>query len=277
MAEVFLAVSYGASGFEKKVAIKTLLPELQGRGELERLLIEEARLGARLSHRNLVGVHDLGVDEGCYWVRMDWVDGSDLATLLRGAPPSTEAALLIAEEIALALDWLHRAADDAGRSLGLVHRDVSPSNVLLSRAGEVKLGDFGIAKATMLADLTGGGVRKGKYAYMSPEQVSGAPLGPASDQFGLGVLLAEMLCGARPFDGGGPLETMENIRAATVPDLPGAPEDLAAIVRRCVARDPAARWPNAEALRRALAQARRMRDPAGPPELAAFVAQGGAR
>ena len=189
MAEVFLAVAYGASGFEKRVAIKTLRPELEGSGELERLLIEEARLGARLAHRNLVGVHELGVAEGRYYVRMDHVDGADLAWLLGRERPPAELSLWIAGELALALDCVHAATDDEGRPLGLVHRDVSPSNVLLSRRGEVFLGDFGIAKATLLQDVTRAGVRKGKYAYMSPEQVSGKPLGPASDLFGLGVLL----------------------------------------------------------------------------------------
>src|SRR5688572_20018183 len=98
MAEVFLAIAYGASGFEKKVAIKALLPELRGHGDLERLLIQEARIGARLSHRNLVGIHDLGVDDGRYWVRMDWVDGADLATLIKQGPPPPALALMIAEE-----------------------------------------------------------------------------------------------------------------------------------------------------------------------------------
>src|SRR5688572_21566443 len=200
MAEVWLALAYGASGFEKKVAVKLLLPECRGHGELERLLIEEARLGARLSHRNLVGVHDLGIDEGTYYVRMDFVDGVDLATRLRRGRPAPELALLVAWEVALALEYVHGVADDAGRPLGLVHRDVSPANILVSRAGEVKLADFGVAKATMLADLTREGVRKGKYAYMSPEQVAGDPLTPRSDHFGLGVTLMELLAGRRPYD-----------------------------------------------------------------------------
>ncbi len=273
MAEVFLAVAYGASGFEKKIAIKTILPELRGRGDLERLIIEEARLGARLAHRNLVGVHELGVAEGSYYVRIDWIDGADLATLARRERPSPELALFVAEEVALALDFVHRATDDAGRALGVVHRDVSPANILCSRAGEVKLADFGIAKATRLADLTQGGVVKGKYAYMSPEQLTGEPLGPASDQFGLGVMLAELLTGTRPFDGEGPLETMDRIREAVPPALAGLPADLAAIVRRALERSPADRFESAEALCRALAEARRVRTPVAAPDLAGYVAR----
>src|SRR5262245_36606433 len=191
MAEVWLAVAHGASGFEKKVALKTLLPEVASDPEATRGLLAEARLAARLQHRNLVGVHDLGVDDGVYYVRMDWVDGADLATIAGGRPLPAPLALLVAEEIAAALDYVHRAADDDGRPLGLVHRDVSPANILISRGGDVKLGDFGIAKATMLAHVTRGGVRKGKYAYMSPEQASGDSLGPTSDQFALGVTLME--------------------------------------------------------------------------------------
>jgi serine/threonine protein kinase len=274
MAEVFLAMAYGASGFEKPVALKTLLPELAGLGEFERILIEEARIGARLSHRNLVGVHDLGTDDGAYYVRMDYVDGADLGSLTRdGTRPPAPIALLVAEEVALALDYVHRAADDAGRPLGLVHRDVSPSNVLLSRAGEVKLADFGIAKATMLADVTRGGVRKGKYAYMSPEQVAGpaSALTAASDQFGLGVTLYELLTGARPYDADSPLETMDRIRDARPPDVTALEPASAAIVLRCLRRDPADRFPDAEALRAAIAEARRVHAPAATPDLGCWV------
>jgi eukaryotic-like serine/threonine-protein kinase len=268
MAQVFLALAYGASGVEKRVALKTLLPELQGSGELEQLLIDEAKLGAQLTHRNLVQVHELGTADGVYYVRMDFVDGADLATLSRRARPSAELALLVAEEIALALSYVHRATDDAGRPLGLVHRDVSPSNILVSRAGEVKLADFGVAKATMLADITRANVRKGKYAYMSPEQVTGEPIGPASDQFALGVTLMELVSGRRPYDGDGPLETMEKIREATPPVVDDLPAELRSIVRRCLARAPADRFADAESLRVAIASVRRGLPSVGEPDLA---------
>ncbi|MCZ7683051.1 MAG: protein kinase [Sandaracinaceae bacterium] len=126
MAEVFLARAVGASGFEKPVAIKVLKTEHQGDGELERMLIEEAKLGAKLAHRNLVQVHDLGVDGGVCYVRMDYVDGADLDTLRHAGPPSVPLALLVAEEVALALAYVHSLTDSEGRPLGLVHRDVSP-------------------------------------------------------------------------------------------------------------------------------------------------------
>jgi serine/threonine-protein kinase len=256
MAEVFLAVAYGASGFEKRVAIKTLLPELRGNARLQRLLIEEARLGARLHHRNLVQVHDLGVVDGVYFVRMDYVDGRDLGALVQRGRPLPGLALLIAEEVALALRHVHRAVDDEGRPLGLVHRDISPANILLSREGEVKLADFGVAKATMLADVTQANVRKGKYAYMSPEQVRGDPLTARSDQFSLGVTLVELLTGARPYDGETPLQTMDLIRAAEPPALTGVDEPLRALVLRCLAADPSARFDDDEALIGAIAACR---------------------
>ena len=270
MAEVFLARAHGASGFVRDVAIKTLLPELVGTAELERALIGEARLAGRLSHRNLVAVLGLGVDDGIYYVVMEYVDGGDLARLARGVAMPLPLALLIAEELALALDHVHRARDDRGLSLGLVHRDVSPSNVLLSRAGEVKLADFGIAKATALADLTGAGTRKGTSAYMSPEQLAGEPLTAASDQFALAVTLIELTTGTRPFDGDTPLATMENVRRAVVPDLSGLPDDVVAIVRRALLVDPASRYPPG-GLYRAIAAARRVTEAAELPDLAAWV------
>lgn len=271
MAEVWLATAFGASGFEKKIALKTLLPGLVGDGDAERSLLDEARLAARLSHRGLVQVHDLGVADGIVWVRLDWVDGPSLETLLRHARPAPEVALLVAEELAAALDYLHRATDDAGRPLGLVHRDVSPSNVLVSRGGEVKLADFGIAKATRLREVTRGGVRKGKWAYMSPEQAAGLPLGPASDQFSLGILLFELLAGRRPFDGDSVAETIDRIREATPPDVTAIPAAVVPLVLRLLGRVPAERFGSAEEARAAIEVTRRTLPPAGPRELGAWA------
>lgn len=271
MAEVHLGLAFGASGFEKKVAIKSLLPEFRGNGELQRLLITEACLHAQLEHRNLVGVHDLGVDNGTYYVRMDFIDGGDLASMMKFGRPSVSLAIYIAEEVALALDYVHTYRDDRGRPLGLVHRDVSPSNILLSRAGEVKLADFGVAKATRMADATGARVRKGKYAYMSPEQIAGDDLTHHSDQFGVGVTLMEMIVGHRPFDGETVLETMERIRAAEPPELEGVTPDLQTIIRRCLKRRPKDRYPSAAALRQALMSLRANFLAVGPPELHEYV------
>lgn len=275
MAEVFVAEAFGASGFVKTVALKLLRPEHAGDGELERLLIEEARLGARLGHRNLVGVHDLGCEDGTYYVAMDFVDGCDLRALLADGPVplAPELALHILAEIALALAYVHGACDVAGRPLGLVHRDVSPKNVLVSRAGELKLVDFGVAKATRLADVTRANIRKGTYAYMSPEQVARVPIGPASDQFSAGVTLFELVTGRRPYQGDSPLATTDLIAAAVPPDVSALPQspELAAVILRCLAREPAARYPDAAALHAALIAAARTLPAAGPLELAAAV------
>ncbi len=269
MAEAWKARAFGASGFEKIVVLKVLLPELRGEAQYERMFIEEAKLHARLMHQNLVQVHELSSADGQYFVRLDWVDGADLARL--GPLMPEPLALFVAEALALALDYVHRAVDDAGRPLGLVHRDVSPSNVLLSREGEVKLTDLGIAKATALKDTTRAGVRKGKYAYMSPEQVSGLPLTAASDQFGLGVTVAELLTGARPFDGATPLETMDRVREAAPPELASVAEDVKAVLLKAFAKDPAARFPDTEAMRAALAGCRQARAPVAAPDLARWV------
>ena len=250
MAEVFRARVFGASGFEKVVVIKTLREELLGTPELERMFLEEARLQARLSHRNLVQAHDLGVTEGRPWVRLDFVDGVDLSAL--PLPLPVELARFIGGELALGLHALHQARDEAGRELGIVHRDVSRKNVLLSKLGEVRLADFGIARATQLREQTRGGVRKGTWAYMSPEQVSGRALTAASDQFSLATLLVELITGTRPFDGATPLETMDRFRDATPPTLEGVAPQLVSVLKRALAKDPGERFASSRELRAAL-------------------------
>jgi len=257
MAEVYLAVAFGASGFEKFVALKTPLPRVQENAQLLRRLIEEARICARLQHRNLVAVHDLGVADGVYFLRMDYIDGGDLRSLLARGLPSPAVAVAIAEEVARGLEYVHRACDPQGRVLGLVHRDVSPSNILISREGEVKLADFGIAKATDLEAVTQGDARKGKYAYMSPEQVQGDKLTAHSDQFSLAVTLAQMLTGTLPYQGAGPLETMELIREAAPVSLVDVQPSLRSLLHRCLNPDPSCRFPTTAALREALTGIRR--------------------
>lgn len=241
MAEVFRATAFGASDFQKTIALKLLREEYVGEPSWERMFAEEARLQALLSHRCLVQAHDSGVFEGRPWVRLEWIDGRDVSTLL---PLPAPLAYFVASELCLALHAVHGAVDERGRSLGLVHRDVSASNVLISRAGEVKLGDFGIAKATLLKDQTRGGVRKGSWAYMSPEQVSGRPLTSASDVFSLATLTVEMISGVRPFDGATVMETMDRIREVALPEVPE-------VLRACFLKEPSSR-PGALELRQSL-------------------------
>jgi serine/threonine-protein kinase len=266
MAEVFLARAHGASGFERDVAIKTLAPSLVGDADLERALIREATLAGRLRHRNLVGVHTLGVDDGLYYVVMDYLDGGDL----RGATLPESPALHDASEVALGLAYLHAARDERGLPLGLVHRDLSPANVLVSTTGDVKLGDFGIAKATTYAELTAAGTRKGTYAYMAPEQLAGDPVTAAVDQWGLAVTLAELITGRRVFAGDVPLDTMRAIERGDK-QLDGIEPDVAAVIDIATAARPRDRHGSLHELRTALDAIRRTREPAGAAELATWV------
>jgi serine/threonine-protein kinase len=269
MAEVHLAVSHGASGFERRVAIKSLAPELAGDPELERALIREATLAGRLHHRNLVTVLGLGVHDGGYYVVMEYVNGGDLASRLDG-PLGEPLALHIVHELALGLAYLHAATAASGLPLDIVHRDVGPANVLVSTTGDVKLGDFGIAKPTALADLTIAGTRKGRYSYMAPEQLAGDPVTAAADQFGLAVTLVELIAGARPFRGENPGVLRDAIR--TGPTLDGLPGDLAAIATRALAFEAADRYPSVDDLRRDLATAQASRPRATALDLGDWVA-----
>lgn len=268
MAEVHLALAHGASGFERHVAIKTLAPELAGDPELERALIREAVLGGALRHRNVVAVLGLGVHEGGYYVVLEYVDGGDLARHLDGTPLPEPLALHVVHELALGLAHLHDARDARGLPLHVVHRDVSPANVLVSTTGDVKLGDFGIAKATSLADRTAAGTRKGRYCYMAPEQLAGDPVTAAADQFGLGATLVELVTGARPFLGESPWALLDQIEAGPTFRLA---DDLHAIATRALAFATADRFASIEEMRRAIAGAQRARAPAGVVELAAWV------
>lgn len=271
MCEVFLAECYGASGFVKRVAIKTLLAAHQGQGRYERLLIQEAQLGAMLTHRNLVQVHDLGVDRGTLYVCLDYIDGGDLRALMQLEQLRTHEALYIIAEVALALDYLHKSVDDRGQPLGLVHRDISPSNILLTKRGEVKLADLGVAKATKVASLTQGKTRSGKYAYMSPEQIRNQPLEARSDLFGLGVTLMELLCGRRPYEGQHALETMELIVAAEAPSLEGVSPSCHALITRCLAPQAQDRYPDAMALYEAIHALLDHHERVDPPRLSHWI------
>ena len=269
MAEVHLAIAHGASGFQRKVAIKLLAPELAGDHDLERALIHEATVGGQLHHRNLVAVLGLGVHDGNYYAVLEYVDGRDLASHLDG-PLDEALALYVVHELALGLSHLHAARDERGLPLGLVHRDVGPANTLVSTSGDVKLGDFGIVKATMLADRTGAGTRKGRYAYMAPEQLAGEPVTAVADQFGLAVTLVELVTGARPFVETQPWALLDEIRGG--PALAIAP-DLAAIARRALAFDARDRFAALDELAEAIAEARAHRPRVTPADFGAWVAQ----
>jgi hypothetical protein len=257
MGEIFLARMRGAAGFEKLVVIKTILGHLAEEEEFVEKFLDEGRIVVQLTHGNIVPVFDMGEEAGEYFIAMEYVPGRDLRAVLkllraRGERVPPKLAVHVAAEVCKGLHYAHGKSDDAGRPLRLVHRDVSPSNVMISRGGEVKLIDFGIARATNKLSSTVSGRIQGKFCYMSPEQASGAPVDPRSDVFSVGVLLYEMLTGARPFEGDTDLESLELVRKAEYTPLreldPELPAELEAIVARALARSREARYPDAEAL-----------------------------
>ncbi len=252
MGEIWLAQATGAAGWQKPVVVKRVLPHLEEDPEFLTRFIDEARISASLSHGNIVPVFDLGEDDGMYFIAMEWVDGWDLRKLLRmlkgaGERLPVNFALYVATAIADGLAYAHGRTDEAGFSLKIVHRDVSPSNVLISRDGEVKLTDFGIASARERLGKTVTGQLRGKFAYMSPEQALGQPVDQRSDVFALGALLFEMISGVKAFDGGSDMATLERVRNGdrSAPESP-IPEELLALIDRALARDPSQRFQSAE-------------------------------
>lgn len=275
MAEVYLAAQIGAGGFEKQVALKKILPMYASMEEFGKLFRDEARIAGALNHGNVVGVLDYGMHDDEWYLAMEYVDGPDLEEVLdrcrrRGLLPPIEVVLYVGHRVASALEYAHAVADLEGKPLRIVHRDVSPPNVLLGVHGEVKLADFGVAKAEMRDSLTRPGVLRGKYAYMSPEQVRHRPVDHRSDLFSLGTVLFELLTGRSPFDGGGDYQTMENVSRGRVV-LPSqlrqdTPVELDRILARCHAADPDARYADAGVLRKELAAMMVTRELADEPE-----------
>ncbi len=241
MAEVFLAKAYGAHGFEKTLAIKRILPELARDPEFAARFIAEAKVAVKLSHANVVQVFDFGRIGDALFIAMEYVDGLDLAMLLRRFKDDKRllplpAAFHIAIEIIRALDFAHQH--------GVVHRDVSPSNILISRAGEVKIGDFGIAVAAAPHKSGGPGVRKvmGKWRYMSPEQARGDTLDTRSDMFSAASVLFELFTGEKLFPGDEAEDIIKNIETMAIPRAssvrPGLPSRLDEILAGPLARKP---------------------------------------
>ena len=223
MAELFLAKRKGVEGFEKILAIKRILPHMAENEEFVTMFIDEAKLAAQLTHHNICQIFDLGKIENAYYIAMEYVHGKDLRGILKssrtkGKPMSVDLAVLVISKIASALDYAHRKRGSNGQPLNLVHRDVSPQNILISYEGEVKLVDFGIAKAATKAHVTQHGALKGKLLYMSPEQAWGKAVDKRSDIFSLGVVLYELLTGRPLFFGENDTEVtiLEKVREARI-------------------------------------------------------------
>ena len=258
MADIFLAQADAGLGGSRLVVIKEVLPKLAHSAGFAEMLVSEAKLAARLSHANVVKVEDLGRAGGALYIAMEYVEGLDLRELLRRCARSkialpVEFSLRIVIEALRGLSYAHRARDDEGRRLGIVHRDVSPSNVLLSFEGEIKLCDFGIARANTVAEeLPEDASILGKAGYMSPEQAWGEPLDARADVFAAGIILWELLAGRRLYKAGEGEKLIDLARLAAVPALP--PRDLPreaelyAIVARALSEDREERYPTAAAM-----------------------------
>jgi eukaryotic-like serine/threonine-protein kinase len=262
MAEVFRAKISSSHGFEKILVIKRILPHLAADPSFVAMFIDEAKLTAQLTHPKIVQVLDFGEVQGQFFTALEFIDGFDALGLLRTAAQKRvrlprALAVFIISEVLEALDYAHNARDVEGKPMQIVHRDISPSNVFISKRGDVKLGDFGIAHAERRESKTQAGTLKGKYGYMSPEQVVGKSIDARSDLFAVGVLLAELLTGRRLFAAEADLDVLLKVRDVKLDRLDkyGAdlPRRLDDIVRRVLRKDPAERPQSAAELREELA------------------------
>jgi serine/threonine-protein kinase len=257
MAEVFRAESAGLEGFKKTVAIKRVLPHLSEKKQFIGMFLDEARLSAHLSHSNCVQVFDIGVGDNTYFIVMEYVDGSDLKGVIEyrkriGSSLPVEEACLICVRLCEGLSYAHELQDGKGQSLRIVHRDLSPPNVLLTRHGEVKIVDFGLAKANSQLERSEPGIIKGKFSYLSPEAAQGLPVDGRTDIFCVGIILWELLANRRLFLGDNDLDTIRLVQSASVPPLrqfnPRVPPYLESVLAKTLAREPADRYQTAREL-----------------------------
>jgi serine/threonine protein kinase len=287
MAEVYLAQQSGPAGFSKKLVIKKIHPHLAHNEEFVGMFLDEARVAALLAHPNIGQIYELGEEHGQYYIAMEFIDGCNLRQLnkclrRKGVLMPPELAACVASNVCAGLDFAHRFKDGDNQPLRIVHRDVSPQNVMLSRDGAVKLIDFGIAKASTNQQLTQGNVLKGKFSYMSPEQAGGKKLDRRSDIFSLGVLLYEMLLGEKPFKVPGEIgkkrtDNTELLRRITrcefrMPSSGQVPEPLRQVLERALTQHRGDRYQTAREMRDALDQAiRHMPGDGSNRRLARFV------
>lgn len=264
MAEIYRGEVESIQGFKKQVAIKRILPHLTKNQKFVAMFLDEARLSLHLNHANIVHVFDIGRSGNTFFIVMEYVDGLNLRTLTESLSRQNRRldmskALFVMMEVCKGLGYAHDMTNpESGKPLGIVHRDVSPPNILLSRMGEIKLVDFGLAKAASQVEQTDPGVVKGKFSYLSPEAASGLEVDYRTDVFACGILLFEMLTGRRLFYGETDYQTVELVRQAKVPSLPALnaeiPLELDHVVHKALARDADQRYQHAYELQDALAQ-----------------------
>ncbi|MBN2723618.1 MAG: serine/threonine protein kinase [Deltaproteobacteria bacterium] len=255
MAEVFLGELVGAEGISKRVAIKRILPNLSKHGKFVAMFLDEARLAMKLSHANVVQTFEVGVRDDTYYIVMEFIEGTSLKALMnhykdKGMFLPLGVSIYIIMEAAKGLGYAHREKDGDGHPLNLVHRDVSPPNILLSVQGEVKVVDFGLAKAASQIEDTEPGVIKGKFSYLSPEAVMGLEVDSRADVFSLGIVLFELLSNRRLFYGATDLETVQFVEKAFVPRVsainPEVPQALEKILQKALSRDREKRYQKCE-------------------------------
>jgi serine/threonine protein kinase len=251
MAEVFVGESSSLEGFKKSVAIKRVLPHLAENKKFLAMFLDEARISLGFNHANVVQTFDLGRSDSTYFIVMEYVDGTDLKKVWEylkdtGQMPPLELSAYIISEVCRGLAYAHKLTDGRGTSLRIVHRDVSPPNILLSKEGEIKIVDFGLAKATGQLEKTDPGVVKGKFAYLAPETARGDEIDFRADIFACGILLFELLTGQRLFFGSSDIDTIERVREAKVPSIrelnTNVPESLESIVNKALALEPEDRF-----------------------------------
>lgn len=257
MAEVFRAESEGLQGFKKQVAIKRVLPDLGKKKKFISMFLDEARLSAQLSHSNCVQVFDIGAGDGAYFIVMEFVDGANLKAIAesmkkQGREFPVPAAAFIANEICKGLSYAHEMKDESGMPLHIVHRDMSPPNVLVTKYGEVKIVDFGLAKASSQLEKSEPGIIKGKFSYLSPEAAMGQEVDHRTDIFAVGIILWELLTQQRLFLGETDYQTVKRVQDSVVPSVSQinarVPRELERIVNRALAKDMSARYQSAREL-----------------------------
>ncbi|WP_224245151.1 protein kinase domain-containing protein [Hyalangium gracile] len=283
MAQIYLARRKAPEASDELVVIKRILPHLAENVEFIRMFLDEAKIAARLAHPNIVAIHDLGAQDDSFFLAMEYIHGEDVRRMWKraasqGLEVPVPLAVRIIIEACAGLDYAHKKTDPSGKPLGIVHRDVSPQNILVSFEGVVKVVDFGIAKAADQATVTRSGVLKGKYSYMSPEQAAGKRVDCRSDVFALGVVLYELVTNTRLFKRSSDMQTLSAVAECHVipPSQanPRVPADLDPIILKALAREPDARYSEALQLQLALEQwliAHQFS--ASPAELSTFLSQ----
>jgi serine/threonine protein kinase len=281
MAEVFKAKRSGVEGFEKVVALKRILPHLSENKEFLTMFVDEAKMVAGLTHPNIVQIYDLGRIEASYYIAMEYVHGHDLRSIIKrarnkGLRMPLDLSLRVVSQVCSALEYAHRKKDEGGQPMEIVHRDVSPQNILISFEGNVKLADFGIAKAATKASKTERGALRGKLLYMSPEQAWGRPIDRRSDVFAVGIVLYEMVTEQKPFTGADSETTiLEMVRKCVITPPrevnPRVPESLDRVIMKALARNPDERYNDAGQMQRGVEKILRERPPVTARDLARFL------